>query len=163
MDCLQMTWGNPPPIEPTEPKQGKVINPEDLAGDSESSQQKALFAWAAQSVGKYPQLAYMFAVPNGFFATIAQKGKMKAEGLRSGVPDIFLLSRAWKGIGYVEGYAGCFIEMKIEKYRNRKDGGCSEEQIDFINYATSAGYYCKVCYNWMEARDTLIAYLEGKL
>jgi hypothetical protein len=40
-----MTWGNPPPIEPTEPKQGKVINPEDLAGDSESSQQKALFDW----------------------------------------------------------------------------------------------------------------------
>lgn len=155
-----MTWGNPPPIEPTEPKQGKVINPEDLAGDSESGQQKALFLWAAQSVGKYPQLAYMFAVPNGFFATIAQKGKMKAEGLRNGVPDIFL--PVWK-IGDRRVFHGCFIEMKIEKYRNRKNGGCSEEQIDFINYAASAGYYCKVCYNWMEARDTLIAYLEGKL
>ena len=160
MDCLQMTWGNPPPIEPTEPKQGKAINPEDLAGDSESSQQKALFLWAAQSVGKYPQLAYMFAVPNGFFATIAQKGKMKAEGLCNGVPDIFL--PVWK-IGDRQVFHGCFIEMKIEKYRNRKNGGCSDEQIDFINYAASAGYYCKVCYNWMEARDTLTAYLEGKL
>lgn len=162
-----MTWGNPPPIEPTDPKQGKVINPEDLAGDSESSQQKALFLWAAQSVGKYPQLAYMFAVPNGFFATIAQKGKMKAEGLRNGVPDIFLpWAMRFCQQTYDAGekkYAGCFIEMKIEKYRNRKNGGCSEEQIDFIQYAVTAGYYCKVCYNWMEARDTLIAYLEGKL
>jgi len=157
-----MTWGNPPPIPPSEPKQGKQINPEDLAGDSESGQQKALFLWAALNVGKYPALAYMFAVPNGFFATIAQKGKMKAEGLRSGVPDIFLPSPMTYGKGKWE-YHGAFIEMKIEKYRNRKDGGCSEGQIDFINYAANAGYYCKVCYNWMEARDTLIAYLEGKL
>lgn len=153
-----MTWGNPPKFVPTTPKPGKIIMPEDLAGDSESSQQKALFAWAALNVGKYPQLAYMFAVPNGFFATIAQKGKMKAEGLRSGVPDIFL---PCQGINIP--YLGLFIEMKLEKYRNHKNGGCSEQQIDFINYATSAGYYCKVCYNWEEARDTLINYMEGRL
>jgi len=158
----EMIWGNPPPIVPTILRPGKVINPEDIAGDSESSQQKALFLWVAQNVSKYPQLAYIFAVPNGFFATIAQKGKMKAEGLRSGVPDIFL-PYAIQYDYEAARYHGCFIEMKIEKYRNRKNGGCSEEQIDFINYAASSGYYCKVCYNWMEARDTLITYLEGKL
>ncbi len=153
-----MTWGNPPPIVPTEPKVAKLIRPEDIAGDSESSQQKALFAWAALSVGTYPQLAFMFAVPNGFFATIAQKGKMKAEGLRSGVPDVFLPAQG-NGIPYL----GLFIEMKIEKYRNRKNGGCSGEQIKFMNYATNAGYYCRVCYNWEEARDVIISYLTEEL
>ena len=27
----------------------------------------------------------------------------------------------------------------------------------------AAGYCVKTCYNWEEARDTLIAYLDGKL
>lgn len=151
-----MTWRDPPPFNPKLPKKGKKLTPEQLAGDSEHSQQVALFAWAADNVGKYPALQYMFAIPNGFFGSAEQKGKMKAEGLRTGVPDIFLPF----AINHAH---GLFIEMKVEKYRNHKDGGCSDEQIDFINYTTSTNYCCKVCYNWEEARDTLIAYLEGKL
>ena len=156
-----MTWGNPPPFKPEPPKQGKKITPEQLAGDSESSQQKALFAWAALNCGQYPALAYMFAVPNGGLRDIRTASTLKAEGVKSGVPDIFLPSQGkhngeWR-------YCGCFIEMKLEKYRNRKNGGCSDEQIDFMEWAANAAYYCKVCYSWTEARDTLIAYLEGRL
>ncbi len=151
-----MTWGNPPKLTSAPIRASKVIRPEDIAGDSEHSQQVALFAWAALSVGKYPELAYMFAIPNGFFGSAEQKAKMKAEGLRTGVCDVFLPF----AINHAH---GCFIEMKIEKYHNHKDGGCKPEQIDFINWVTSAGYYCKVCYNWEEARDTLVAYMEGKL
>lgn len=158
-----MIWNNPPKFEPSKVKTGKPISPEQLATGSESGEQKALFLWAALSVGKYPALAYMFAVPNGFFATIAQKGKMKAEGLRSGVPDIFLPCVMCSPIDGKIMWSGCFIELKLEKYRNRKNGGCSEEQLDFINYAASAGYYTKVCYNWEEAKDTIVSYLEGKL
>mgnify|MGYP001579592506 FL=1 len=156
-----MTWGNPPKLEPTKPKQGKIIQPEDLAGDSESSQQKALFAWAALSVGKYSALAFMFAIPNGGLRDMRTAVNLKAEGVKSGVPDIFLpcpIHTEW-----ATQYAGLFIEMKLEKYRNRKNGGCSEEQIEFINNAISLGYYCKVCYNWIEARDILIKYLEFKI
>lgn len=158
-----MTWGNPPPFVPTPAKKGKKITPEMLAGDTEHSQQVALFAWAADSTEKYPQLAYMFAIPNGGLRDIRTATALKAEGVKSGVCDVFLpysWSAEQHGVG---SYSGCFIEMKIEKYRNHKDGGCSEEQLDFINYAVAAGYYCKVCYNWMEARDTLIAYMGGKL
>lgn len=160
-----MTWGNPPPFKPDPPKPGKIVTPEQLAGDSESSQQKALFAWAALNCGQYPALAYMFAIPNGGLRDIRTATTLKAEGVRSGVCDIFLPwplyhdPNAWSECKY----HGLFIEMKLEKYRNRKNGGCSEEQVDFINWATSVGYYCKVCYSWIEARDTLIAYLEGKL
>jgi hypothetical protein len=154
-----MTWGNPPKFSSTPPKQGKQIKPEQLAGDSEHSQQVALFAWAALSVGKYPALAYMFAIPNGGARSDQTRMMLAAEGVRSGVPDIFLPTQRCNGHGFV----GLFIEMKIEKYRTHKNGGCSEAQLDFINHVTAAGYYCKVCYNWIEARDAIIAYLEGKL
>jgi hypothetical protein len=160
-----MTWGNPPKLEPTVPKPGKIITPEMIAGDSESSQQQALFAWAALSVGKYPALAYMFAIPNGGMRDIRTATKLKAEGVKSGVLDIFLPLPKSRYISHEETkmYHGCFIEMKLEKYRNRKNGGCSEEQIEFMEWAASAGYYCEVCYTWLEARDCLISYLEGKL
>lgn len=157
-----MVWNNPPKFEPEKPKKSKVVTPEQLAASgSEHASQVALFAWAALSVGKYPPLAYMFAIPNGFFGSAEQKGKMKAEGLRTGVCDVFLPQPFHNQYG--DQYGGCFIEMKIEKYRNHKDGGCKPEQVDFINWATSAGYYCKVCYNWVEAKDCLVAYLEGRL
>ena len=151
-----MTWNNPPPIVPTIAKAGKRITPEMIAGDSESSQQKALFAWAADSVGKYPALAYMFAIPNGGLRDVRTATTLKAEGVKAGVPDIFLPYP-------VQSYSGCFIEMKLKKYRYHKNGGCSEAQLDFMCYAASYGYYRKVCYSWEEARDVLIAYLEGKL
>lgn len=156
-----MTWGNPPPFKATPPIiTGKKLKPEQLtASGSEHGEQAALFCWAADSVGRYPQLAWMFAIPNGFFGDSGQKAKMKAEGLRSGVCDVFLpYAPPWHNK-----YHGCFIEMKIERHRNTKNGGCSQEQLDFIKYITNAGYYCKVCYNWTEARDAIIAYLEGSL
>lgn len=156
-----MTWLNPPPLKSDPPKKGKKLMPEQLAGDSEHSQQVALFAWAADNVGKYPALKYMFAIPNGFYGSAEQKGKMKAEGLRIGVPDVFLPVAMHSGgpLNFKQ-YHGLFIEMKVEKYRNHKDGGCSDEQIEFINYATNVGYYCKVCYSWEEARDKIIEYLS---
>jgi len=156
-----MVWANPPPYKPEPQKKGKVVTPQQLAGDSESSHQKALFAWAALSCGQYPALAYMFAIPNGGLRDIRTATTLKAEGVKSGVPDIFLpcpIQTEW-----AKQYAGLFIEMKLEKYRNRKNGGCSEEQIEFIEWATSMGYYCKVCYSWEEARDVIVKYLELKV
>lgn len=157
-----MTWANPPAFVPTKPKRGKVITPEMLATGSEDGEQAALFCWAALSVGKYPQLKWLYAVPNGGSRHIAEATKMVATGLRSGVPDICLPhAMAMKNSWIV--YNGCYIELKIEKRRKEKNGGCSKGQLEWLAYLATAGYYCKVCYGWEEARDTLIAYLEGKL
>lgn len=156
-----MTWGDPPKFTSNSSKQGKNVTPEQLAGDSEHSQQVALFAWAALSVGTYPTLAYMFAIPNGGLRDVRTASSLKAEGVRSGVPDIFLPTRI--GSIYKVSYGGLFIEMKLEKYRTHKNGGCSEAQLDFINHVVEAGYCCRVCYNWNEAKNVIIAYLEGKL
>lgn len=157
-----MTWGNPPKFVPTKVKSSKVITPEDLAASgSEDGHQMAVFCWSADSVGKYPELKWLHAIPNGGSRHIVEAGKMVAAGLRSGVWDMFLplpIQTEW-----AKQYAGLYIEMKAEKRRKEKDGGLSKEQLKFRDYAISMGYYCKVCYNWIEARDTLIAYLEGKL
>ena len=157
-----MTWNNPPPIVPTKAKAGKRITPEQLAAsDSEDGEQSALFCWAADSVGKYPNLKWLHAIPNGGDRNIATATKMIATGLRRGVWDIFLplpIQTEW-----AVQYAGCYIEMKREKYRTAKNGGLTEEQVEFRDYLIIMGYYCKVCYSWEEARDTLINYLEEKI
>lgn len=160
-----MTWQNPPPLKSNPPKKGKKITPEMLAASgTEDGHQAALMCWAADNVSKYPPLKWLHAIPNGGQRHIAEATKLVATGTRSGVLDTFLPCASTRLIGpCVSHWNGLYIEMKKPEHRNRKNGGCSDDQIDFIEYATSAGYYCKVCYTWEEARDTLIAYLEGRL
>ena len=156
-----MTWGNPPPFKPNPPKQGKVIQPEDLAGDSEDSQQMALFCWAALNVGKYPELKWLHAIPNGGSRHMVEAIKMVAAGLRSGVWDVFLplpIQTEW-----AKQYAGLYIEMKAADKKTKKNGGLSDDQLNFGGYAELVGYYCAVCYSWEEARDILVKYLELKV
>lgn len=147
-----MTWGNPPKLVPTQPKKGKKITPEMLAGDSEHSQQVALFAWAADNVGKYPELALMFAVPNGGLRDIRTAVSLKAEGVKAGVPDIFLPACRYSKAKY-----GLFIEMKI------KTNKATKEQMEWMTALTKASYQCVICYSWEEARDKIVAYLENRL
>lgn len=156
-----MTWGNPPAFVPTKPKKGKVITPEMLATGSEDGEQAALFCWAALSVGKYPQLKWLYAVPNGGSRHVVEAMKMVGTGLRKGVPDICLPSPTFIGNSPEYKYCGCYIELKIEKRRNQKDGGCAKDQLEWLAYLASAGYYCKVCYGWQDARSTLIDYLDN--
>lgn len=134
-----------------------MLKPEDLARDSEHSQQVALFVWAALEIKTYPQLKWLYAVPNGFFASSGQKGKMKAEGLKDGVPDIVFPYPKWGE----NKYAGLYIEMKREIYRHRQNGGCSEDQMTWLAYLNEVGYKAVVCYGWEEARDQIIGYLNG--
>jgi hypothetical protein len=157
-----MTWGNPPKFEPTVAKAGKKITPEQLAASgSEDGHQMAVFCWAADNCGQYPALEWLHAVPNGGSRHIVEAGKMVAAGLRSGIWDIFLplpIQTEWAKM-----YAGLYIEMKEPKRRKHKNGGLSDEQLKFGKYAEQMGYYCKVCYTWIEARDALINYLEGRI
>ena len=54
---------------------------------TESEEQQILFRWAAMQCGKYPELALMFHIPNEGKRSWMTGGRMKAEGLKSGVPD----------------------------------------------------------------------------
>lgn len=129
-----------------------MISPEQIAKDNdETSHQIALMAWSGQNQKLYPQLKWLHAIPN------ANSHRMVAEGVRGGVPDVML---PWPTSGIREDhYHGLYIEMKIEKRRNQKNGGCSEDQINFMKYANEVGYKAVVCYSWLEARDEILRYL----
>jgi len=137
-----------------------LITPEMLAkSGTEHGEQAALFQWCALNIKEYPQLKWLYAIPNGFFATAGQKAKMKAEGLKDGVPDICLpLSKVLDKYKLV---SGLYIELKIPKRRNHKNGGCSNEQYEWLTYLINAGYQCYVCYGWEDARDKILEYLNG--
>lgn len=157
-----MTW-NSDPLKIPKPKPGKPITPEQLAASgSEDGNQSALFCWAALNTEQYPQLKNLFAIPNGGNRHIVEAIKFVGTGTRSGVPDTML---AWPLFNsfWDKKYHGLYIEMKKEIYRNRKNGGRSDEQIEWGNRLTDAGYCVRTCYSWIEARDTLIDYLEGRL
>jgi hypothetical protein len=127
-----------------------MIKPEDFVNGSETGEQKAVFCWSAQNQHLYPQLKWLHAIPN------ANSHRMVAEGVRAGISDLHLpFPMPWKGA------FGLYIEMKTEKRRKQKNGGLSQDQIDFIDYATKAGYKCEVCYSWLEAKKAIEEYLNG--
>lgn len=134
----------------------KPVTPESLASaGSEDAHCKALLCWCGQNYERYPQLRFLAHVPNGGARNVIEGSKFKIMGVRPGFPDYIL--------PVTNKYAGLFIEMKIEKRKNEQFGGCSKEQINWLNHLHSQGYYCKICYTWEEAKDTLINYLEGRL
>ena len=132
-----------------------MLTPNQIAGNSEHSQQTALFAWAALESKNCPQLKWLFAIPNGFFASSGQKSKMKAEGLRGGVPDVWLPVPIISKL-----YYGLIIEMKREVYKTRLNGGCTDDQLKWLAYLNESGYKAVVAYGWEEARDEILRYLD---
>ena len=89
----------------------------------------------------------MFAIPNGGLRNIKVAVKLKAEGVKSGVPDIFLAYPS-------RGMHGMFIEMKVG--RNKP----TENQRDYMFSLSAAGYYCTTCYGADEALAEILWYLE---
>ncbi|MEW6212845.1 MAG: VRR-NUC domain-containing protein [Acidobacteriota bacterium] len=118
---------------------------------TEHDHQCALFRWAAEMSERFPILEFMFAIPNaGAGAQRGQAGKLRAEGVKSGVPDIFIPCA--KG-----GFYGLFIEMKVG--RNKP----SAQQKKWIAYLRGFGYRVEVCYGVEEAKRVILDYLGQEI
>jgi hypothetical protein len=140
-----------------------TITPESLAQTgTEAAHQAALFCWAAYQFNRYPELRYMHHIPNGGARADDVVGRkirgaqLKAQGVKEGVPDIFLPVKrgSWSGL---------YIEMKKPTMRPKKKeskGGLSDAQIEFIQFVQCQGFGTVVCYDWVEAKDIIIQYLE---
>lgn len=114
---------------------------------TEHAEQAALFQWRDLAIIKHPSLAMLFAIPNGGARHIVVARKLKAEGVKKGVPDTFLA--APRGV-----YHGLFVEMK------RIEGGTvSPEQKHWIGALRAQGYAVAVCYGWEEATRAILNYL----
>jgi hypothetical protein len=134
------------------------ITPEMLARcGTEHGHQCAVFCWANDHKETWPELESMFAIPNGGLRSKVTASRLKAEGVKSGVSDIFLpvIRRKPNFIGSNYCYHGLFIEMKIPK-----GGRIEPEQIIFQGLMRERGYKAEICKGWIEAVQTLQDYLQ---
>lgn len=92
-------------------------------------------------------LRWLHAIPNGGARDPITAAKMKAEGVKRGVPDLFLpIAR--------HGWHGLYLEMKKDK------GKPSDEQKEFAAHCDTEQYAFHFCYNWREAANFIEQYLR---
>lgn len=122
----------------------------------EHQEQSRLMTWAAIKCREMPELALLFAVPNGGLRNLRVAAKMKAEGLKAGVPDLVLpVARG--------GYHALFIEMKTVNNRpkNGGKGGVTQIQEWWHEKLIEQKNKVAVCYGSDEAIATIEQYLKN--
>lgn len=92
---------------------------------------------------------HLFAIPNGGKRNIGTAIKLKAEGVKRGIPDIFF---DWP----CRGFHGLRIEMK-----KSVGGQVSKEQKAMLARLNNVGYKAVVCNGRIEAEKVLKEYLLG--
>lgn len=112
---------------------------------SESKMQEALIK--ASNLKWWGQ--YLFAIPNGGLRDKGTAAKLKREGVRPGIPDLFLSIAT-------QTYSGLYIELKYGKNKLTKN------QSEYMERFSGVGYRCIVCYDWEDAFKTIENYLRSK-
>ena len=115
---------------------------------SEHAEQAALINWSEIMSNKVPELDLLFAIPNGGQRHPAVAVKLKAEGVKPGIPDLFLPVARY-------GFHGLFIEMKREK-----GGTVSKIQKQKIMELQAQGYMVAVCKGFEHAKSVLEDYFK---
>ena len=117
---------------------------------TEAQEQERIFEWAAWMQTAHPELRLMHHIPNGGYRNPREAARLQREGVRPGIPDIFLPCA--RG-----GHHGLYIELK------RRDGGrLSEKQGTMIAALREEGYRVEVCHGADEAIRVIAEYLKAK-
>ena len=116
--------------------------------DRESQEQQAFFNWLSVQHPEINQLA--FHVPNGGRRDKITGAKLKKEGVKAGVPDIFIMLP--RG-----GYHGLMIEFKASP---PYDAAVHKNQREWIEKLSSNGYLALVCKGLSEAIGCVNDYLS---
>ncbi len=158
--------------------------PHEIAGETEHSHQSAFIQWcrvaawwgveesmkwvAGLDLPPKPEkpiiesLLWIHAIPNGGArgdnarSAKIRGAQLKAEGVTKGVFDIFYPFPS-------SGLHGLYIEFKKPSMKPKtlnSKGGLGDEQIKFMNYLSRNNYGKMVVYNWEEAVETILFYLQ---
>lgn len=117
---------------------------------SEHVHQCAVIKWAQGQhwLGLMPGINLLFAIPNGGQRKPGVAGKLRAEGVKAGVSDLFLpVAR--------RGFHGLFLEMKSEK------GKPTELQMEFQLAVEDQGYCASVAFSASDAITIIEWYYAG--
>ncbi len=133
--------------------------------NEEHAIQSAFFTWANLQAAAVPALRGMFAIPNGAFLggdvkTLAsgaripmaaiRMNRLKAEGLKPGVPDVMLpVARG--------GFHGLFLEFK-----RTKGGKHSEGQKGMRDFLLAGGYRVESPTSAAQAISLVMIYLGAQ-
>ena len=119
--------------------------------DEEHQIQCGIIDWYDLRYGDEMLMAY----PAGGARSAATGARLKREGVRKGVWDLFLavpmLSRH-----------GMWIEVKIPSKRSLARGGLTKEQEEFGRKAQNNDYHCIVVYTTQEGIDRISWYLRAR-
>ncbi|MGO1073597.1 hypothetical protein [Lysobacter sp. CA199] len=130
-------------------------------GDLEATHGRALVRWAdLMSKAGRPELAFLLHIPNGGARSAMTGAELKRQGVRRGVWD-YLLPVQRHPLG-VTPYAGLWMEFKRPGERRAIRGGLSPQQLAFGRFVHGHGFATVVAYEWTEARDALLAYLDAQ-
>lgn len=114
---------------------------------SEENEQTCLFRWAEFAEVQYEELKLMYHVPNEGKRSRIAGARLKAQGLKSGVPDVCLPTAHG-------GYIGLYIEMKV------KPNKPTENQKQWLKKLREQGHLTAVCYSWEEAKQLIEQYIK---
>lgn len=121
---------------------------------TEDAEQMALFDWIdVASWGASDEhraaLALAHAIPNGGHRRKATAGRLKATGVRAGVPDVCLPCRSADGQ-----YIGLYVELK-----RQRGGVVSPAQECWHAALRAAGHRVTVARGWQEAAEAIAYHL----
>lgn len=118
--------------------------------DNEAGAQETLFQWAEYQASKYPELKLLYHIPNGGKRDKVTAINLKRQGVKAGVPDLFLpVARG--------GFFGLYIELKVGKNK------ATALQKEWLYNLNKQGYFTAICYGWQQAAELLTGYLNGQI
>lgn len=113
----------------------------------EAQHQERIFGLVEFWKERFPDLLALFAVPNGGYRAKTTAVALQKQGLKPGVPDMFLpVPRAL--------FHGLWIELK-----RLREGEVSQAQAGWLTFLESQGYRAIVCWGWRAAWEELCEYL----
>jgi len=117
--------------------------------------QSEYFKILAWNESKFPDLRFVFACPNGGKRHIGVAVKMKREGVKRGVPDIFIPIPKMDNLLCI--ISGKWLETKTDI------GKQSKEQKEYQKFLLDKGYNYALCRSVDELLDETENYLQIKL
>lgn len=121
---------------------------------SEDDHQTAFFACLVERARVDTRLLFIHAIPNGGRRDSLTAGILTATGVKSGVWDISMPFISHK---FPFGY----IELKRPGLERKKNGGLSDNQVNFGRHLKEQGAFYAVCYGYLQALAALDKFLAG--
>ena len=115
---------------------------------TETSEQEAVFEWAALSSSRYPELRLMYHIPNEGKRSAQNGAQLQRIGLKKGVPDICLPVPH-----------GCYSALYIELKKDSKSKPTPEQKW-FVDQLNRAGNCAIVCYGSEAAIEAIKKYIK---